>query len=175
LAAEAEEFRSEREIVRILTKYILPDWAERAFVGIRRSDVTTLMDTIEDQHGARQADYALGIIGAIMNFHAARTDDYVPAVVRGMRRQSIKSRARSRVLDDDEIRALWKATAGGDAFAVMLALGFISPRQISRGHLRQAQLSRGEARRAGAAGGPGRRHRAPARERRGADGEAVKG
>jgi integrase len=119
-------FRSEREIVRILTKYILPGWAGRAFVGIRRSDVTALMDSIEDEHGARQADWALGIIRSVMNFHAARVDDYAPPLVRGMARQSIKHQARSRILDDDEFRALWTATEDSAAFAGIVRLALLT-------------------------------------------------
>src|SRR5208337_1989024 len=40
---------------------------------------------------------------------------YVPPLVRGMQRSKSKERARSRILDDDELRAVW-TTAGEGVF-----------------------------------------------------------
>ena len=51
----------------------------------------------------------LNIIRSIMNWYAARHDDYVPVIMRGMRRHNPKAQARTRVLDDQEIRDIWKA------------------------------------------------------------------
>ena len=41
---------------------MLPAWREREFTGIRRSDITALLDKVEDGNGARQADVVLTII-----------------------------------------------------------------------------------------------------------------
>ena len=41
---------------------ILPEWQHREFVGIKRSDVAALLDKVEDNHGARAADYVLTVI-----------------------------------------------------------------------------------------------------------------
>jgi integrase len=87
----------------------LPAWHDRAFTGIKRSDVAALLDHVQDHHGARQADYCLNVIRSIMNWRAARTDDYRPPIVRGMRRQSPHAQSRTRVLDDAEIASIWKA------------------------------------------------------------------
>ena len=61
---------------RCLAKYVFPHWAVRDFVSIRRSDVATLLDFIEDDHGSRQADLVLGILRSIANWFATRNDDY---------------------------------------------------------------------------------------------------
>lgn len=101
--------RSGKEIKRLLDRHILSEWRDREFLGIRRSDVAALLDNVEDDHGARQADYCLNVVRSIMNWQAARAhDDYRPPIVRGMRRQSPHAQARSRVLDDPEIAAIWK-------------------------------------------------------------------
>ena len=42
-----------------------------------------------------------------MNWHATRSDDFRSPIVRGMARPE---QAKDRVLSDDEIRAVWKAT-----------------------------------------------------------------
>ena len=118
--------RSAGEIERLLDKYILPSWRERGFVSIRRSDVATLLDHIEDNHGPRQADYCLGIIRSLMNWSAARRDDYTPPVARNMRRQSPNAQARSRILADNEIRAIWDAADKCGAFGAMVKLALLT-------------------------------------------------
>ena len=109
---EHEKLRSQPEIERVLKKYIYPKWEARPFREIRRSDVTTLLDQIEDNHGARQADVCLAVIRKMMNWYASRDDYYVSPVVKGMHRNKGDDRKRKRILTDDEIRALWKAADG---------------------------------------------------------------
>jgi hypothetical protein len=84
----AKGLRSEREIARLLRVHVYPAWKDRAFIDIRRSDVSILLDEIEDDHGARQADYVLAILSGICNWFAVRHDNYVPPIVKGMQRQS---------------------------------------------------------------------------------------
>ena len=55
------------------------------------------------------ADRTLEIIRKVMNWHAARSDEFRSPIVRGMARAS--GRSRDRVLNDDEIRAVWRATS----------------------------------------------------------------
>jgi integrase len=105
---EPNGLRSGKEIRRLLDRHILPVWRDRGFIGIKRSDVAALLDEVEDDHGARQADYCLNVVRSIMNWFAARHDDYGPPIVRGMRRQSPHAQSRTRVLDDSELTAIWK-------------------------------------------------------------------
>jgi hypothetical protein len=83
-----------KELRRLLKVHVLPEWAEREFVAIRRSDVVALLDRVEDRHGARQADHVLNLVRAVMNWVATRHDDYSPPIVRGMARRKTASRAR---------------------------------------------------------------------------------
>jgi integrase len=56
-----------------------------------------------------------------MNWFATRHDDYNPPIVRGMKRQ--KAAGRTRALDDDELKAIWRAAEDqGGAFAGILRL-----------------------------------------------------
>jgi integrase len=109
---KAKGLRSEVELTRLLNTHILPIWKDDPFSDIGRRAVAELLDEVEDDHGARQADYVLAIVRGIMNFHAARANDYSPPLIAGMRRRNPKERERSRVLDDNELRALWAATEG---------------------------------------------------------------
>ena len=106
---EANRLRSQREITRIVNRYILPRWQDRPFTELRRSDVTALLDRVEHENGPRQADMVLAVVRKMTNWHASRSDDYVSPIARGMNRVIASDRARKRILTDDEIRAVWKA------------------------------------------------------------------
>jgi integrase len=118
----AKGLRSEKEVTRLLNAHILPAWKDQPFRGIGRSDVTALLDEVEDDHGARQADYVLAITRGIMNWFAARNDHYVPPIVKGMRRTNPSARARARILDDSEIQVLWRAAESNGAFGAAVRL-----------------------------------------------------
>lgn len=124
--------RSQREIRRMINSHILPAWANREFVGIRRSDVTRLMDKVADKHGDRAADYVLTVFSNIANWHARRVDDYVPPIVKGMRRQSTKEQARERILTDDEIRTAWTAAADAGKFGAIVKLLLLTGQRMTR-------------------------------------------
>jgi integrase len=119
---ERNGLRSQSEINRLLDRHVLPVWGDREFTTVKRSDIATLLDQVEDRHGARQADYVLNIVRSIMNWHATRTDGYGPPIVRGMRRQSAHAQARARVLIDEEIRAIWNAAESNGTFGGIIRL-----------------------------------------------------
>src|SRR5262249_22352127 len=66
---EASGLRSRDKIIDLLDRHVSPDFRARPFTAIRRSDVAALLDEIEDDHGARQADYVLAIVRSIMNWY----------------------------------------------------------------------------------------------------------
>jgi integrase len=117
-----KRLRSEPEITRLLKVHVFPRWQNRPFLDIRRSDVAKLLDQVEDDHGGRQADYVLAIARQIMGWYAARHDTYAPPIVKGMQRTSAKQRERSRILDDKEIREIWRAAGASGAFGALVRL-----------------------------------------------------
>jgi integrase len=119
---QKNELRSAKEITRLLRAHVYPAWKGREFLKIRRSDVAALLDDVEDNHSARQADYVLNVVRSIMNWYATRHDDYVPPIVRGMRRQSPNAQARSRILNDDEIRVIWRMAEANGSFGAIVQL-----------------------------------------------------
>jgi integrase len=119
---DAKGLRSSGEIARLLGQHVLPIWRDREFTSIRRSDVAALLDEIEDDHGARQADYVLALVRGISNWYATRHDDYVPPIVKGMRRTNPKDLERSRTLTDDEIRLIWKQAEADGTFGALIRL-----------------------------------------------------
>jgi integrase len=73
---------------------------------IKRGQYTRVLDHIADSRGPVRADRALGALKTLLNWHAGRSD-FVSPLGRGGRRTSMRERARSRVLSDDELRAVW--------------------------------------------------------------------
>jgi integrase len=122
---EKQGLRSKTEIERCLSRYVYPAWGHREFTEIKRSDVAKLLDSIEDNHGARQADLVLAIVRAIMNWYATRSNEYVNPIVKGMARS--RPRKRERILSDEEIRTIWPIldTCGtfGAVFKLLLLTG----------------------------------------------------
>lgn len=114
--------RSEKEITRLLRVHVFPAWMGREFLSIRRSDVAALLDHVQDNHSARQADYVLNVVRSVMNWYATRNDDYTPPIVRGMRRQNPKAQARARILGDDEIRMIWKQAEANRTFGAIVRM-----------------------------------------------------
>jgi integrase len=77
---------------------------------LRRSQIVTLLDKIQNGSGDRMADLTLAYLRKVFNWHAGRVDDFSSPIVKGMGRYNSIEQARSRTLTDDEIRKLWAAT-----------------------------------------------------------------
>jgi integrase len=117
---EGKKLRSEFEIKRLLNQHVLPKWKNTPFLEIRRRQVNDLLDHIEDHHGLSSASSVLAVIRGIVNWYQSREEDYRSPIVRGMRAEKLK--ARDRILNDDEIRALWNAAEGSYGGIIKLAL-----------------------------------------------------
>jgi integrase len=130
--AKPNGLRSLPEMQRMLDQHLLPAWRNRVFVEIRRSDISALMDKVEDKHGARCADYCLTTLSSIANWHANRVDDYVPPIRRGMRRQKISEQARDRTLADNEIQAVWPASKTVGTFGAIVRFALLSTQRRTR-------------------------------------------
>jgi integrase len=115
---------SQREIERILVKYVLPYWGDRPFIEIQREDVARLLDRVEDRHGARQADYVLAVVSKLTNWFATRSSSYSSPVVRGMGRA--EPGKRDRILTDDEIRIVWRQAETGGTFGAIVRIALLT-------------------------------------------------
>jgi integrase len=129
--AEPKKLRSLPNIKRLLSVHVYPRWSDKTFREIKRSDVNRLLDEIEDDHGARQADLVLTILRSIMNWYAIRSDDYASPIVRGMGRD-VEAKARERILTDAEIRTIWKAAADAGRFGAIVKLCLLTGQRRSK-------------------------------------------
>ena len=94
---------------QVLKRLVYPELGARQIGDIKRSDIVRLLAKIEDENGATMADRTLAVVRKVMNWHALRSDDFDPPIVRGMECVNPKKPARVRVLIDDELRAVWRA------------------------------------------------------------------
>jgi integrase len=146
LTREAKHgLRSAERWLRDLRRLAFPVFGTRPFGSIRRGDVVRLLDHIEDRHGPVMADKVLSTVGKVMRWHAVRSEDYVPPLVRGMRRSKPQERARSHILDDDELQKVWLAadtTRGPFGVFIQLAL-LTAARRTELAQMRRSEVSNG--------------------------------
>jgi len=107
---EGNRLRSADWLRGALARHIYPALGPRPIAELRRSEIVGLLDRIADESGAVMADKTLGILRRVLNWHAARSDDFHSPIVRGMSRA--KSSGRDRILSDDELRQIWHAECG---------------------------------------------------------------
>jgi integrase len=81
---------------------------------LKRRQVVEMLDAVEDKAGPVMADRVLAHVRKAFNWQAARDDDFLSPIVRGMARTKPKERARQRVLTDDEICDIWQSLETAD-------------------------------------------------------------
>jgi integrase len=106
---EGGKLRSADQRCATFDRLVYPELGVKQISDIKRSDIVRLLDKIEDERGPRMAHVTLAYLSKLMNWHAARDDDFRSPIVRGMRRVKPKERERDRILTDDELRAVWRA------------------------------------------------------------------
>jgi integrase len=134
------DIRTSPRRLRDLERAVFPTLGHRPVAGIKRSEIVELLDKIEMQSGPVAADRALALIRCIMNWHATRADDFVPPIVRGMARTKTRERARSRILTDGEIRAIWNNDQPGAFPALVKFLLLTGARRAEAANMRWQEI-----------------------------------
>jgi integrase len=108
MARDGAKLRSAEWRKRVLDRHVYPTLGSRPVAEIRRSEIVTLLDRIEEGSGPVMATQTLAVLRKVMNWHASRSDDFLSPIVRGMARTKPSERARERVLNDDELCKVWR-------------------------------------------------------------------
>jgi integrase len=103
--------RSWRETKRHLEREVVEEWRGRRLSSIRRAEVHKLLDKIVDRGAPIVANRVLSAFRRMCNWSLERGLIEVSPCV-GIRAPSAES-ARDRILSDDELLALWRATEAG--------------------------------------------------------------
>jgi integrase len=139
LARDGAKLRSLEWRSAALERVVYPSLGLRPIAEIRRSDVVRLLDQIEDERGPAMADRTLAIIRRVMNWHAARSDEFRSPIVRGMARTT--DRPRDRVLSDDELRSIWRAAEGSIFGSYLRFLLLTAARRNEAARMERGELS----------------------------------
>jgi integrase len=124
---------------------VFPVLGSRQISTIKRSEIVRLLNRIEDQRGPHMAHLVLAFISRLMNWYAVNEadDDFASPIRRGMGRIKPQEHARDRVLDDEELRAVWQAaevTTGPFGYLVRFLL-FTATRRNEAAHMRRDELA----------------------------------
>src|SRR5204862_6341701 len=66
-----------------------------------------LVRRLAREHGPAAADLSLAIIRGVLNAYALDADNYRPPLFKDLKQTPVEDRTRTRVLTDDELRAVW--------------------------------------------------------------------
>jgi hypothetical protein len=119
---EDRKMRTGDKMLALLDRHVSTELRSRVFTEIHREDVTALLDKIQDENGAPVADKVLTVISSVMSWYATRHRNYVPPLVKGMRRTDPDKKERDRILSDDEICAVWKAAETNGTFGALVRM-----------------------------------------------------
>jgi integrase len=110
LALEAPKLRTGDQRRDTFQRLIYPVLGGDPIADIRRGDIMKLLDKVEAGSGPRMADEVLVALSRLFNWYAVRDETFRSPLVRGMRRAApAHERARTRILSDDELSAVWGA------------------------------------------------------------------
>ena len=120
LHREAGKLRSGRLRKQTLERLVYPAVGDIPLADLKRSHIVAMLDDIEDRCGAKMADLTLAFVRKIFNWHASRVDDFNSPITPAMGRYDAKANQGTRVLTDDELRAVWQATEGREPFHALV-------------------------------------------------------
>jgi hypothetical protein len=116
LRSVAETFFADKDTIKnlrtldarrwVFNRYIFPHLGPRPIDGVRRSEITRLLVKIKEQNGPVAAEHTLVALRSLFNWRAVRDDDFLNPIVKGMLPRQFNPR--DRVLDDSELRLIWK-------------------------------------------------------------------
>ena len=120
LHREAGKLRSGHLRKQTLERLVYPAIGDVPLSELKRSHIVAMLDDIEDRCGAKMADLTLAFVRKIFNWHASRVDDFNSPITPAMGRYDAKANQGTRILSDDELRAIWKATEDRQPFHALV-------------------------------------------------------
>ena len=119
LRMEGKTLRSHDKYARTLERLVYPVIGERPIRQIERYEITRLLDAIA---GAAMAKLTLAIVRRVMSWHATRDSRFVSPMVAGMGPRKATGDSGSRIINDDELRAVWAASEAQEPFLAVVRL-----------------------------------------------------
>jgi len=117
VADHVSGLRSGDQVVRGLNVYVRPRIGSKSIYDLQRSDITSMLNEVKEEHGPVMADRVLAYVRKAFNWQAIQDDEFKSPIVHGMAKTKPAERSRKRVLADDEIRDVWAALERFDGLA----------------------------------------------------------
>ena len=136
--------RSADQIESAFNRLVKPRIGKLGVYDIRRSHIAEMLDRIEDETGPVMADRSRAYLRKALSWYAERDDQFnlTAAFVRVEPRANPKERARTRVLSDDEIRAIWPALGEAGTFgALVKTLLLTAQRRDEVAHMSRKEIA----------------------------------
>src|SRR2546421_3063551 len=110
--------RSAAHIESAFNRLVKPRIGKLGIYELRRSHLAQMLDHIEDEAGPVMADRTRAYLHKALSWYSERDDHFnlTAAFVRVKPRARPKERARTRVLSDEEIRAVWATLKEDETF-----------------------------------------------------------
>ena len=120
--------RSADHIESAFDRLVKPRIGKLGVYDVRRSHVAEMLDWIEDEVGPVMADRTRAYLRKALSWYAERDDQFnlTAVFVRVEPRANPKERARTRVLSDEEIRAVWPALGQSGTFGAFVKMLLLS-------------------------------------------------
>ena len=129
-----KRLRSRNERERIFGVYLYPKFGSRQIEDIRRKEISDLLKKIRTERGPVMAAHVLAVLRKLMNWHSADSDTFRSPIVKAMDKNKPAERAGGRVLDDDELRAVWRVADEMDhPFGGMVQFVLLTATRPARG------------------------------------------
>jgi integrase len=100
-----------REVEWLMNKEVLPVWKHKLITDVTKADVIRLLDGIVDRGAPVQANRVRSWLLSWFNWCVDERAVLQSSPVTGTKRP-VKEKSRERVLEDDELAAIWSITAG---------------------------------------------------------------
>src|SRR5262249_29769850 len=72
----ARKKKSGDEVARTFNRLVRPKIGAKSIYDLKRSEITTMLDEIEDENGPVMADHTLAYVRKAFNWQAARDDEF---------------------------------------------------------------------------------------------------
>ena len=129
---KASGLASAYEIERQFNTYLYPALGDRPINEIRRSEIASFLDDMEDNNGATQADRVLGNLRKCFTWYAARDDDFNSPIISGMTRTKPSERRRTRVMTDEEIGILWPILTASRTYGALVKTLLLTAQRLDK-------------------------------------------
>jgi integrase len=137
---ELAKKRSAKHQMNAFDRLVRRRIGDRSIYELRRADMVKLLDVIEDNQGPVMADRMLSYLARAFRWQQVRDEDFISPIISGMSRTKAKELARERVLTDDELRAIWKATEQGKFGALIHFLLLTAARRSEAAEMTRSEL-----------------------------------